>query len=216
VASERSKACSAASSSPAACRDRCSILIGQNPRNTPDGSVAQSAACRALGAIVAPQLGQSLFPAFKEPDLLMRWVSAPGTSVADMERTTLAVSKEVRAIPGIKSFGAHIGQARLGKEIAGVNLGENWVSIDSSVDYATTVAKVQDVARAYPGFYRDVQTYLDERIEEVLTGAKAPIVVRVYGDNAAALRSLADKIQGQVKHVNGITEAHVDLVLSVP
>jgi Cu/Ag efflux pump CusA len=133
-----------------------------------------------------------------------------------MERTTLAVSKEVRAIPGVKSFGAHIGQARLGEEIAGVNLGENWVSIDPAADYASTVAKVQEVAESYPGFYRDVQTYLDERIEEVLTGAKAPIVVRVYGDDATALRSLADKIQGRIKRVSGITEAHVDLVQSVP
>jgi CzcA family heavy metal efflux pump len=186
--------------------------IVSRPRNAFVAVIAVT----ALGAVVAPQLGQSLFPAFKEPDLLMHWVSAPGTSVTDMERTTLAISKEVRAIPGVRSFGAHIGQARLGEEIAGVNLGENWVSIDPSVDYESTVAKVQEVAQTYPGFFRDVQTYLDERIEEVLTGAKAPIVVRVYGADASTLRSLADKIQRQIKQVNGITEAHVDPIRFVP
>src|SRR3954452_21908898 len=138
----------------------------------PRGAFAAVILLTALGAGVAPMLGESLFPAFKEPDLLMHWVSAPGTSLGDMERTTVAVSKEVRMIPGVKSFGAHIGQARLGEEIAGVNLGENWVSIDRNADYAATLAQVQAVADKYPGMYRDVQTYLGERIEEVLTGAK--------------------------------------------
>jgi Cu/Ag efflux pump CusA len=84
------------------------------------------------GLAVAPQLGQSLFPAFKERDLLMHWVSAPGTSITDMERTTAQVSQELQAIPGVRSVGSHIGQARLGEEVAGVNLGENWISLDPS------------------------------------------------------------------------------------
>jgi len=186
-------------------------IIGR-PRN----AYGVLAAVTVMGILVVPHLGQSLFPAFKERDLLMHWVSAPGTSVAVMERTTTAISKQIRAIPGVRSFGAHIGQARLGEEIAGVNLGENWVSLDPSVDYASTVAKVKAVAQSYPGFFREVQTYLDERIEEVLTGGKAPIVVRVYGEDPHTLRTLADRIQALVKHVNGITDAHVDLVLSVP
>ena len=83
-------------------------------------------------------------------------------------------------IPGVRNFGAHIGQAFLGEEVAGVNLGENWVSIDPSVDYDSTLDKIEDVNDAYAGLFRETQTYLDERIEEVISGGKEPIVVRVY------------------------------------
>jgi Cu/Ag efflux pump CusA len=168
------------------------------------------------GIAVAPQLGQSLFPAFKERDLLMHWVSAPGTSVTDMERTTAQVDQELQAIPGVRSVGSHIGQARLGEEVAGVNLGENWVSLDPSVDYASTVAQVKAVADSHPGFYREVQTYLDERIDEVLTGGKAPIIIRVFGDDQTVDRAKADDIEKILRGIPGVVEPHVDQVMSVP
>ena len=66
----------------------------------------------------------------------------------------------------------------------GVNFGENWVSIDPRTPTTTkTIEAINAVVDKYPGVYRDVLTYLNERIEEVLTGAKEPIVVRVYGED---------------------------------
>ena len=62
-----------------------------------------------------PMLGQNLFPAFKERDFLMHWVAEPGTSRAEMVRITTQASKELRAIPGVRNFGAHIGQAHAGR-----------------------------------------------------------------------------------------------------
>lgn len=182
----------------------------------PGQAYAVVAVLIVAGVAVAPQLGQSLFPAFKERDLLMHWVSAPGTSVADMERTTAQVSRELLAIPGVRSVGSHIGQARLGEEVAGVNLGENWISLDPSVDYDATVAKVEEVARSHPGFYRDVQTYLTERIDEVLTGGKAPIIVRVFGDDQSVMKAKADEIEKALRGIKGVVDPHVDLVWLVP
>jgi Cu/Ag efflux pump CusA len=58
----------------------------------------------AAGAAVVPLLGQNLFPAFKERDFLMHWVTRPGTSHPDMIRITTQASKELRSIPGVKNF----------------------------------------------------------------------------------------------------------------
>ncbi len=100
-----------------------------------------------------------------------------------MLRITKLVSKELRAIPGVRNFGAHIGQAFLADEIVGVANGENWISIDPKVDYDKTIAAIKEVVDGYPGLYRGVETYLDERIEEVLTGESEPIVVRIFGSD---------------------------------
>ena len=151
-----------------------------------------------------PQLGQSLFPAFKERDFLIHWVSPPGTSAAEMERSTTRISQELLAIPGVQSAGAHIGQALLGEEVAGVNLGEIWVSLAPNADYTETLDRIHAVANGYPGLFREVQTYLDERIEEVLTGGKEPIVVRVYGEDLKTLRAKSDQILDLVKSVPGV------------
>src|SRR5690242_7909315 len=182
----------------------------------PVAAYATVVALSVLGIAVYPQLGQSLFPAFAEHDFLIHWVSPPGTSSAEMERSTTRISKELLAIPGVQSAGAHIGQALLGEEVAGVNLGEIWVSLAPNANYPAALDRIHAVANGYPGLFREVQTYLDERIEEVLTGGKEPIVVRVYGEDLKTLRAKSDEILGLVKSVPGVIDAHRDISSDVP
>jgi CzcA family heavy metal efflux pump len=169
-----------------------------------------------LGLLVLPQLGQSLFPTFKERDFLVHWIAVPGTSDEEVQRTTIALSQQLRAIPGVRSFGSHIGQAILGEEIAGVNFGEAWISVDDSVDLDQTVESIKSVVDSYPGVYRDVLTYLNERIEEVLTGSKEPVVVRVYGQDLNVIRAKAEEVRKAVAGVSGVVDDHVDLQVDVP
>ena len=115
--------------------------------------------------------GETLYPAFKERDFLMHWITAPGTSTPEEQRIVTQASRELRTIPGVRNFGSHIGQAFLAEEIVGSNFGENWVSVDRNADYDKTLAAIEEVVDGYPGLYHDVQTYLRERIDEVLTGA---------------------------------------------
>jgi CzcA family heavy metal efflux pump len=168
------------------------------------------------GLAVLPFLGQDLFPAFKERDFLMHWVSLPGTSHPEMIRITTQASRELRAIPGVRNFGAHIGQGTLADEPVGMNFGENWISIDPSVDYDRTVAAIQKVVDGYPGLQRDVQTYLKERTKEVLTGASGAIVVRIFGDDHDVLRQKAEEVQQIMSEVDGTIEVHADLQLDIP
>jgi len=186
--------------------------VVRRPRWTYAGVLAIT----AVGLVIVPGLGQSLFPHFKEPDFLIHWVTQPGTSDAEMERTTATVSDALRKIPGLRNFGAHIGQAFLGEEVAGVNLGENWVSIDPSVDYDTTLAAIQRLTNEYPGLFRETQTYLDERIEEVVSGGKEPIIVRVYGPELSVLRQKAEEINHIMAGIRGTVDHHVDISTDVP
>ena len=60
-------------------------------------------------------------------------------------------------------------------EVYGIYFGENWISISRSADYDKTIAAIAEMVDGYPGLYRDLQTYLKERIREVLTGASDAI-----------------------------------------
>ena len=168
------------------------------------------------GVVTVPLLGEGLFPAFKERDFLMHWVARPGTSHEEMLRIVKAASVDLRAIPGVRNFGAHIGQGTLSDEPVGMNFAENWISIDKKVDYDETVAKVQAVVDAYPGLQRDVQTYLKERTKEVLSGAGHGIVVRISGDDLAVMRGKASEIEKLLGTIPGVVHPHVDLVTEVP
>jgi CzcA family heavy metal efflux pump len=168
------------------------------------------------GLAAAPGLGQSLLPDFKERDFLMHWLTTPGTSHPEMVRITTAGSKELRSIEGVRNFGAHIGQASNGDEVVGMYFGENWISTDPEVDYDETLSKVQDTVDGYPGLYRDVQTYLKERIREVLAGSSDAIVVRVYGADLTQLRETAEEVRQRMVKVPGAEKAHVKLQVDEP
>jgi len=168
------------------------------------------------GALAFPSLGTQLLPDFKERDFLMHWLTQPGTSVTEETRVSVAACQDLRKIPGVRNCGSHIGQALLADEVYGVDFGENWISVSPEVDYDETLDEVKKTVNAYPGLYRDVQTYLRERIKEVLTGTSESIVVRIYGPDLDVLREKADEIAKAIADVEGVIDAHAALQTDLP
>ena len=183
---------------------------------TPRPAYAAFTLLMAAGIIVWPLLGQELLPSFKERDFLMHWLTKPGTSHPEMVRISTRACSELRTIPGVRNCGSHIGQALLMDEVYGIYFGENWVSVDPSVDYDETLAKIQELVGGYPGLYRDVQTYLKERIREVLTGSSHPIVIRIYGQDLDVLRAKAAEVEEKLSSVQGLTDLHTEFLVDIP
>lgn len=182
----------------------------------PRRTMGVAAAALGLTVVIVPFLGEEFLPNFKEYDFLMHWVEKPGTSLDAMRRITIRASEDLRAIPGVRNFGAHIGRAEVADEVVGPNFTELWISVDPKVDYDETLGRIQTVVDGYPGLYRDVLTYLRERIKEVLTGASATIVVRLYGPDLDVLRAKAKDISAVMSKVRGIADLKVQPQVMVP
>ena len=163
-----------------------------------------------------PFLGEEFLPDFKEYDFLMHWVEKPGTSIEAMDRITIRVSKELRAIPGVRNFGSHIGRAEVADEVVGPNFTELWISLDPEVEYEKTVEKIQEVVNGYPGLYRDLLTYLRERIKEVLTGSSATLVIRIYGEDLQIIRSKSEEVRNAIADIPGVIDLKVQQQDLVP
>ena len=169
-----------------------------------------------LGVLAVPTLGSQLLPNFKERDFLMHWLTQPGTSVGEETRISVSACEDLREIEGVRNCGSHIGQAFLADEVYGVDFGENWISVSPEVDYEQTLEEVQETVDRYPGLYRDVQTYLRERIKEVLTGSSESIVVRIYGPDLAALRDQATSVETLIADIEGVVDAHASFQTDLP
>jgi Cu/Ag efflux pump CusA len=192
--------------------DRVLTPIIERPRYV----FAATAVIMVVGFAVLPMLGESLFPNFRERDFLMHWITKPGTAVAEERRIVTRASHELQAIPGVRNFGCHIGQALLADEIVSVNFGEIWISIDPAADYDKTLASIQNMVDKYPGLYRNVLTYLNESIDEVLTGSKSTFAVRVYGQDLKVIHKIADEIKDSLESIDVIEDLFVELQAEVP
>jgi len=169
-----------------------------------------------LTAAVVPFLGEELLPNFREYDFLMHWVEKPGTSLEATRRITERAGRELLTVPGVRNHGAHIGRAEVADEVVGPNFTELWISLDPSVDYEATIARIQSIVDGYPGLYRDLLTYLRERIKEVLTGASATIVVRLYGPDLDTLGAEAQGVSRAIGDVAGVVDLKVQAQVLVP
>jgi len=151
----------------------------------------------------------SVIPAFKESDLLVRWDGPTGTSHPEMSRIATLVSNELRSIPGVRNVSANIGRAVLSDRITNINSGQIWVSINPAADYEKTVSEVEEVVAGYPGLSNEVLTYLQSKVREELSGTDESIIVRVYGEDLGIIRSKAEEVKDILSQVDGIVESNV-------
>jgi CzcA family heavy metal efflux pump len=190
------------------------LLVGivQRPRR----AYATVGVIVLLGVGATTRLGEELLPSFKERDFLMHWLTKPGTGHPEMYRITVEACQELTTIPGVQNCGSHIGRALVADEPVGMYFTENWVSVDPAVDYDATLHAIQETVDGYPGIYRDVQTYLKERIREVLTGGGEAVIVRLYGPDLDTLRSSAERIEDALQGIDGMVDLHVQLQTMIP
>ncbi len=182
----------------------------------PRAALVATLGLATCGALIVPLLGDEFLPEFQERDFLMHWIEKPGASVEASRRSTLRISRELMAIPGVRSFGSHIGRAEVADEVVGPNFTEHWISLDPQVDYADTVARIRAVVAGYPGVFRDVLTYLRERMKDVLAGAPGAIVVRIFGPDLTTLRQQAEAIAAAMASLPGVVDLKVEPQVLVP
>ncbi|HEX5261643.1 MAG TPA: efflux RND transporter permease subunit, partial [Gaiellales bacterium] len=178
--------------------------------------VVATGATLAAGLAVLPFMGESLFPTFKERDFLALWVTRPSTGHREIVRITERASRDFRAIPGVRGFGAHIGRAVQGEEINGINFAEDWLSLSPNADYQRTLDRIGQTVDEYPGLFREQTTYLNERIDEVLAGSSEAITVRIFGPNLRVLRDQADEVHDALRGIKGVVDLRTELQVDVP
>jgi CzcA family heavy metal efflux pump len=183
----------------------------------PSPAIVTAALVMGAGLLIFPTLGQSLLPNFKENDLITYWATKPGTSLPETMRIANRGCRDFeRKVPSIDSCASHAGQALLGDEIHGVNFDEQWIHFKEGHDYDKSVSQIRDVIDTYPGLYRTVQTYLRERVKEVLSGANESIVVRTFGPDIRVLEKKAQEIVKRMSTVDGVIDAQVEQIEQIP
>ena len=163
-----------------------------------------------LGGLSLPFLGRTFLPSFRDSDLLVDWHTVSATSHPEMVRLASRATAQLQQVEGVGKVGAEIGRAVLGDQVVGMNSGRLWVNIDAGADYDQTRQAVERAIGGYAGVASNVNTYLDDRIRQVVTGSSADLVVRLYGIDWDVMRAKAREIEQALKGVPGVTSAQAE------
>ncbi|GHE02806.1 acriflavin resistance protein [Defluviimonas sp. 20V17] len=154
---------------------------------------------------VLPFVQGSFIPDLREGHYIVHVGLEPGSSLAESMRVGDRISKALAAIPGVTMVAQRAGRADDVVDPAGVHLSEFDLDLapQSAAGQDAVLARVRATLARFPGLTTAVNTFLVERIDETISGATAPVVVKVFGNDldridqtAAQIAQIAAKIPG--------------------
>lgn len=174
--------------------------------------------CLLVAATLAaiPYLGGEFMPDFRESNFVVFMSGKSDSSLAESVRAGQFIGRRLVEIDGVKSVAQQIGRADLSEDTWGPNISEVWVVIDDEADYDRVLRGIRERLESVPGYVFQVKQFLRERMDEVLTGTTADIVIRVVGPDLKVLRSQATSIAEAVRDVEGVADLRTEQQVEVP
>lgn len=169
----------------------------------------------ALGAM--PWLGGAFLPEFREGVLIADVSAWPGTSLEETRRLALRLDAQLRGPGGLPHVSARLGRASLDEDAAPVHRIEMDLVLPPGADDPEEIAsELERHMLTVPGVRFTVEGFLGERINELLSGERAPIAVKLFGPELEPLRQRARALVSKLESLPGVRSVHADALADVP
>ncbi|MBM4395999.1 MAG: efflux RND transporter permease subunit [Deltaproteobacteria bacterium] len=178
-----------------------------------------AAAVAALAVAVAALLpaGQSFLPGFNEGTLTLGAVTLPGTSLEESNRLGTLVEQTLLKHPEVTATARRTGRAELDEHALGVNSAEIDVGLKMGErDKDEFLAALRADLAAIPGMRIVIGQPISHRIDHMLSGTRANVAVKVFGDDLRELRRLAEQVQATMEAVPGVVDLNIEEQTDIP
>lgn len=172
----------------------------------------------AMGGIGLLGLGRSFLPEFNEGSLTINMVLAPGTALEQSDALATMAERALLDDPGVLSVGRRTGRAERDEHVLGVETSELEVRL-SAEDPRTkdqVLSDVRERLRAVPGAQFTIGQPISHRIEHMLSGQRAALSIKVFGEDLRELRRVAQQIEQAIDGTPGLVDLGVETIVDVP
>ncbi len=164
-----------------------------------------------------PFVGTSFLPEFNEGTATVFVVAKPGTSLAESNKIGQIAEKLLLEIKGINVVGRRTGRAEMDEHAEGVQNSEIDVDLEASGRPRDEMQKeIREKLSQIPGVAIEVGQPISHRIDHMMSGVRAQIAVKLFGEDLEMLRSKAEEIQNVMKTVEGATDVQIERQTFVP
>ncbi len=176
-----------------------------------------SLALFALAAAALLTAGQSFLPPFNEGTLVVSAVTLPGTSLAESDRLGRMVEEVLLQQPEVVSTARRTGRAELDEHAQDVNAAEIDVGLKMRRrSKEELLAALRRDLSIVPGMNISIGQPISHRIDHMLSGTRANIAVKIFGDDLRELRRIAEQVKRVMGGVEGVVDLSVEQQMDIP
>ncbi|MEW6487316.1 MAG: CusA/CzcA family heavy metal efflux RND transporter [Thermodesulfobacteriota bacterium] len=177
----------------------------------------------AAGAWVLPQLGSEFVPRLNEGDLLVRATMAPSISLEEARDTMLRFERRLMAqFPEVTRVVTRVGRGEVGAHADPVNSAEAFVALKPEAEWTTAktpdalYAAMGEAFESFPGTQFNFTQPIAAAVDELLTGTKAELAVKIFGPDMEVLKEVSARVEAVIREVPGAADVQRDQVSGTP
>lgn len=162
--------------------------------------------------IILPSLGRVFLPEFQERSLVNAMVLYPGVSLEMTNRAGLAMQDTLKDDPRFSWVQLRSGRAPGDADAGGVTLGHLDVELsDEGIeDREGAIAKLREEFNKLPGVAPSIGGFISHRVDEVLSGVRSAIAVKVFGPELPELRILGTEVRDIMGDIPGVVDLQLE------
>lgn len=161
--------------------------------------------------------GRSFLPEFNEGSLTLSVVTQAGTSLETNNEIGNLVEKKLMEIPEVTTTCRRTGRGELDEHSQATNSAEIEVNFDlKDRSKDEFVAEVREKLASIPGIAATVGQPLGHRIDHIISGTRANIAIKVFGDDLNDMYRVGNQIKSAVSDVQGLVDVNVEQQVEVP
>lgn len=171
----------------------------------------------ALGLFIAamlilPMLGRVFLPEFQERSLVNAMLLYPGSSLEATNRVGLAMQDALKDDPRFSSVQLRSGRAPGDSDAAGVNIGHLDVELsDVGIqDREGSIETIREEFNKLPGVAPNVGGFISHRMDEVLSGVRSAIAIKIFGPDLNQLRQIGQEVEAAMQDIPGLVDLQLE------
>ncbi|BAB77274.1 CusA/CzcA family heavy metal efflux RND transporter (plasmid) [Anabaena sp. FACHB-709] len=162
--------------------------------------------------VILPSLGRVFLPEFQEPSLVNTVLLYPGSSLEATNQVGFALEDALKDDKRFKTVQLRAGRAAGDADAGGVNLGHLDVELSAEglKDREGSIEKLREEFAKIPGVAPNIGGFISHRMDEVLSGVRSAIAVKIFGPDLAQLRHIGSEVQSAMTGINGLVDLQLE------
>ena len=185
--------------------------------------IVPSIALVVLSLLVASKMGTEFVPSLDEGDIAVQALRAPGTSLSESIKMQGEVERALKLFPEVEEVVARIGTAEVATDPMPPNISDTYVLLKDKSEWpdktklkSDLLEEMEEALENIPGNAYEFSQPIELRFNELISGVRSDLAVKIYGDDLDTLVSSAQSIASAVQTVPGAADVNVEQVTGLP